>query len=174
MLTLCECAVAASTLACACVDDSAVLHRLWLPVGCCSDRHVRAAGHHRSGTTRGQPRTGRLRACIKRPWQAVNYVEHYGLSRTQQSDGSYEPVNVKHSWNSDSRITHAFLFKLQRHSDHHANSTRRYQVLRSFEESPQMPTGYAGMILLSLIPPLWFWVMDGRVEAHRKANKLAS
>ena len=58
------------------------------------------------------------------------------------------------------------LYHLQRHSDHHANPTRRYQALRHFEESPQLPTGYAGMIVLAIVPPLWRRVMDHRVLAH--------
>jgi len=58
------------------------------------------------------------------------------------------------------------LYHLQRHSDHHAQPTRRYQVLRDYEESPALPTGYAGMILLALAPPLWFRVMDPRVAEH--------
>ena len=58
------------------------------------------------------------------------------------------------------------LNHLQRHSDHHANPTRRYQTLRDFEESPVLPTGYAGMIILALLPPLWRRVMDQRVLDH--------
>ena len=58
------------------------------------------------------------------------------------------------------------LYHLQRHSDHHANPTRRYQTLRDFEESPVLPTGYAGMIVLAMVPAVWRRVMDPRVVAH--------
>ena len=58
------------------------------------------------------------------------------------------------------------LYHLQRHSDHHANPTRRYQSLRDFEESPVLPTGYAGMIVLAIVPAVWRRVMDPRVVAH--------
>jgi len=95
--------------------------------------------------------------------EIINYIEHYGLERKSQGD-SYEPVNPTHSWNANARITNYFLFKLQRHSDHHAHAGRRYQVLRSFDSAPQMPTGYAGMLLLALLPPSWFWVMDKRAK----------
>ena len=71
-----------------------------------------------------------------------------------------------HSWNSNNIASNVLLYHLQRHSDHHANPTRRYQTLRDFEESPALPTGYAGMILLALVPPLWRRVMDPRVLAH--------
>lgn len=80
----------------------------------------------------------------------------------------YEPVDVVHSWNADARVSNAILFKLQRHSDHHAHASRRYQILRSFAHSPQMPTGYAGMMAMALVPPVWFWVMNPRVDAYRQ------
>lgn len=98
--------------------------------------------------------------------ECVNYVEHYGLERQKNAAGHYEKVDVVHSWNANQRLTNALLFNLQRHSDHHAHQSRRYQILRQFEASPQLPTGYAGMILLSLVPPLWRKIMDPRVEAH--------
>ena len=58
------------------------------------------------------------------------------------------------------------LYHLQRHSDHHANPTRRYQALRHFDDAPQLPTGYAGMIVLALVPAVWRRVMDPRLLAH--------
>ena len=78
----------------------------------------------------------------------------------------YERVDPSHSWNSNNIATNVLLYHLQRHSDHHANPTRRYQTLRDFEESPVLPTGYAGMIVLALFPPVWRRVMDPRVVAH--------
>ncbi|WP_318843256.1 fatty acid desaturase [Janibacter indicus] len=101
--------------------------------------------------------------------EVVNYLEHYGMLRTKVHHGEverYERVLQSHSWNSDNIATNVFLYHLQRHSDHHANPTRRYQALRSFDEAPVLPTGYAGMIVLALIPPLWRRVMDPRVAAH--------
>lgn len=98
--------------------------------------------------------------------ETVNYVEHYGLLRQRNEAGRYEKVTPRHSWNSDALMTNVFLLHLQRHSDHHANPLRRYQALRSFEESPQLPAGYATMIVLCLVPALWRRVMDPRVLAH--------
>ena len=98
--------------------------------------------------------------------EAVNYLEHYGLLRQRTAAGRYEGVDPRHSWNSDRLVTNVFLFQLQRHSDHHANPRRRYQVLRSFEVSPQLPAGYATMLLVALVPPLWRRIMDPRVLAH--------
>lgn len=98
--------------------------------------------------------------------EIVNYVEHYGLHRRRLETGRYERTTHEHSWNSNFLLTNLFLFHLQRHSDHHANAKRRYQVLRHFDESPQLPNGYAGMIVLALFPPLWRAVMDRRVRAY--------
>ena len=101
--------------------------------------------------------------------EVVNYLEHYGMLRQRtgpDGTGRYERVQPSHSWNSNNIATNVLLYHLQRHSDHHANPTRRYQTLRDFEESPTLPTGYAGLIILALIPPLWFKVMDKRVLAH--------
>lgn len=101
--------------------------------------------------------------------EVVNYMEHYGMLRQKVGVGErqrYERVDPSHSWNSNNIATNVLLYHLQRHSDHHANPTRRYQTLRDFKESPVLPTGYAGMIVLALVPPLWRRVMDPRVVAH--------
>ena len=98
--------------------------------------------------------------------EVVNYLEHYGLCRQRNAAGRYEKVDERHSWNSNRLATNMFLYELQRHSDHHANPTRRYQVLRHFDTSPQLPAGYARMIVLAVVPPVWRRVMDHRVVAH--------
>lgn len=92
--------------------------------------------------------------------EVVNYIEHYGLTRAAVGEGRYEKVNPTHSWNADEYVTNCFLFELQRHSDHHAFPNRPYQILRSHPESPKLPTGYGGMILLAFFPPIWHRVMD--------------
>ncbi|MFI9411028.1 alkane 1-monooxygenase [Nocardia gamkensis] len=98
--------------------------------------------------------------------ETVNYVEHYGLLRARRPNGRYARCSPRDSWNSDHLVTNIFLFHLQRHSDHHANPGRRYQTLRTSEQAPQLPAGYAAMIVLAAIPPLWRWMMDDRVLAH--------
>ncbi len=105
--------------------------------------------------------------------EVVNYMEHYGMLRQKIGVGErqrYERVDPSHSWNSNNIATNVLLYHLQRHSDHHANPTRRYQALRDFEESPVLPTGYAGMIVLALFPPVWRRVMDPRVLGHFKGD----
>lgn len=98
--------------------------------------------------------------------EVVNYLEHYGLVRQKLADGRYERCQPRHSWNSNHVVTNLLLYQLQRHSDHHANPTRRYQALRHFDDSPQLPSGYAGMILIAYFPFLWFRQMDPLVVAH--------
>ncbi|KVG10699.1 alkane 1-monooxygenase [Burkholderia vietnamiensis] len=98
--------------------------------------------------------------------EVVNYVEHYGLGRRKLPSGRYERCTPQHSWNSNHVVTNLFLYQLQRHADHHANPTRSYQALRHFDDSPQLPAGYATMILFAYVPPLWYRVMNPRVVAH--------
>ncbi|MGZ3975333.1 MAG: alkane 1-monooxygenase [Flavisolibacter sp.] len=97
--------------------------------------------------------------------ETVNYIEHYGLQRKQIAEGKYQRAMPEHSWNSNHIIGRVMLFELSRHSDHHYLASRKYQVLRHHDNSPQMPTGYPGMMLLATIPPLWFRVMNKRVQS---------
>ena len=98
--------------------------------------------------------------------ESVNYIEHYGLTRNETENHQFERVQPHHSWNSNHIIGRLMLFELSRHSDHHYLASRKYQILRSFDNAPQMPTGYPGMILLSLVPPLWFKVMNNRMKKY--------
>jgi alkane 1-monooxygenase len=100
-------------------------------------------------------------------WQltSANYIEHYGLLRRKEADGRYERPRPEHSWNANHIASNVILFHLQRHSDHHANPTRRYQSLRNFPGLPELPSGYPAMFLLSYFPWAWRRVMDHRVLA---------
>jgi alkane 1-monooxygenase len=97
--------------------------------------------------------------------EMVNYVEHYGLERKILSNGRYEKVTPIHSWNSSHKFSNYMLFNLQRHSDHHAWAHLPYTVLKHHDQAPQLPAGYPSMILLALVPPLWFKFMNPRVKA---------
>jgi alkane 1-monooxygenase len=96
--------------------------------------------------------------------ETVNYIEHYGLQRRRTGPNRYERTMPVHSWNSNHVLGRVLLFELSRHSDHHYLASRKYQVLRHHEAAPQMPTGYPGMMILSLFPPAWFLVMNPRVR----------
>lgn len=103
--------------------------------------------------------------------ESVNYIEHYGLRRQRLASGHYERVQPWHSWNSNHPFGRILLYELTRHSDHHYKSTRKYQILRHFDESPQLPFGYPGSILLALVPPLWFRIMNPRVQNFTKKQQ---
>jgi len=102
--------------------------------------------------------------------ETVNYIEHYGLQRREIADDKYERAMPEHSWNSNHVIGRIMLFELSRHSDHHYLASRKYQLLRHHDDAPQMPTGYPGMMILSLLPPAWFLVMNPRVEKLQEAS----
>ena len=104
-------------------------------------------------------------------FESVNYLEHYGLERRALPEGGHETVQPQHSWDSPARFTNAILIKLQRHADHHAHAGKRFQTLQAYEESPQLPSGYATMIMLAFVPPLWRAVMHPRLMAFRKTQK---
>lgn len=101
--------------------------------------------------------------------ETVNYIEHYGLTRREVRDGVYEKTQPCHSWNSNHPLGRILLYELTRHSDHHFHAGRKYQVLRHFDESPQMPTGYPGMMVAALVPPLWFGIMHPHIERYRES-----
>ncbi len=103
--------------------------------------------------------------------ETVNYLEHYGLRRDKVQEGIYEKVQPHHSWNSNHPVGRIMLFELTRHSDHHYNASRKYQVLRHFPDAPQMPMGYPAMILLTFVPPLWFLVMHREIAKYEERVK---
>jgi alkane 1-monooxygenase len=76
--------------------------------------------------------------------EAVNYFEHWGLARTTRK------VRTVDSWDTDSWFTLYTLVGLSRHADHHAYAARPYQQLRFMEESPKLPYGYFGTVLMVL------------------------
>jgi alkane 1-monooxygenase len=99
--------------------------------------------------------------------ESANYIEHYGLRRKKLPNGHYEPVLPCHSWSSNHELGRIALYELTRHSDHHYKSTRKYQILKHYDESPQLPYGYPSCILISLIPPLWFGIMNKKLAAFQ-------
>jgi len=98
--------------------------------------------------------------------ETVNYIEHYGLSRLKTASGRYERVHEVHSWNSNHVMGRIVLYELTRHSDHHYKSSKKYQILDYHDISPQMPYGYPTSMVFSLLPPLWFNLMNHRIPAE--------
>ena len=102
--------------------------------------------------------------------ECINYIEHYGLIRSKTPSGRYERVQTHHSWNSNYNIGRIVLYELTRHSDHHFESAKKYQLLETHKESPHLPVGYPASILLSLFPPLWFFIMNPRVPTEMRPS----
>jgi len=108
--------------------------------------------------------------------EIVNYIEHYGLTRREIAPGHHERVGPEHSWNSSHLVSNPSLFTLARHSDHHFLASRPYEMLRHWDEAeaPQLPSGYSTMLMVALVPPLWFRIMDPRVAAWGTRNACLS
>jgi alkane 1-monooxygenase len=104
--------------------------------------------------------------------EMFNYVAHYGLLRERKATGALEPFAAHHSWNSSNVMANPIIFNMGRHSDHHTRPASPYESLRYIEDSPELPAGYAGSILLALAPPLWRHVMDPRVRSLRARHAL--
>jgi alkane 1-monooxygenase len=104
--------------------------------------------------------------------EAVNYLEHYGMERKKLATGFYEKVTPLHSWNASQTVSNFLLFQLQRHSDHHAFAFKPYQILNHYDESPQLPAGYSAMILVAFCPPLWFAMMNPRLEKWKRMQMI--
>lgn len=100
--------------------------------------------------------------------ETINYIEHYGLERNEINPDIYEKVNPTHSWNSDHVLGRIFLYELTRHPHHHEKASIKYQNLDSLPESPQLPFGYPASLLMSLVPGLWFRVMNKKLAISNR------
>lgn len=98
--------------------------------------------------------------CGKALLEVVNYMEHYGMVRDPKT-----PVQPRHSWNTNKRISSWTMFNLTRHSHHHAQGEVPYQDLKPFPEAPTMISGYLTTLIVALIPPLWHRLMTPKVLA---------
>jgi len=97
--------------------------------------------------------------------ETVDYIEHYGLERKKITEHRYEDVTPIHSWNADFVLGRLVLFELTRHSDHHTTPSKHYQILDSKEEASTLPAGYPAMMVVALLPPMWFFIMNKRIPA---------
>lgn len=95
--------------------------------------------------------------------ETINYIEHYGLRRQKLDNGRYERVQPYHSWNSNHELGRILLYELTRHSDHHYLANKKYQLLDHHENAKQLPYGYPTSMLISMVPPLWFKIMNPRI-----------
>lgn len=104
--------------------------------------------------------------------ELFNYIAHYGLRRRSLAAG-HEPFADRHSWNSSNLLANALIFNMGRHTWHHARPASSFETLRRVDTAPELPAGYAGSILLALVPPLWRRVMDPAVQSlHSPAGSV--
>jgi len=96
--------------------------------------------------------------------ETINYLEHYGLRRKKLDGNRYERVSPIHSWNANYELGRIMLYELTRHSDHHYLASKKYQLLDHHDESPELPFGYPTAIVIAMIPPLWFYIMNKRLS----------
>ena len=99
----------------------------------------------------------------------TNYIEHYGLERAEN-----ERVRAHHAWQSDKPFSRFMLYDLSRHADHHMYGGKPYYQLKTHEDGPTLPGGYAGLIVPVLIPPLWFTMIHPRIKAFNALRSTAT
>jgi alkane 1-monooxygenase len=90
--------------------------------------------------------------------EVVNYMEHYGLVRDPA-----EPVQPRHSWNTNRALSCWALFNLPRHAHHHTRGALPFQALQPMPQAPALLGGYMSTILVALVPPLWHHLMTPRL-----------
>ena len=95
--------------------------------------------------------------------EVVEYIQHYGLVREKSDSNSLEKYNHSHSWNSRHSIADWSTFNLGLHAEHHSISNKPYPLLSQEKKIREMPVNYPTMILMALIPPIWFRVIDRRI-----------
>jgi hypothetical protein len=91
--------------------------------------------------------------------EAAGYVEHFGLVRAPGTR-----FEARHAWNSYRAVSNAILYNLAYHAHHHLYASRPYYELRRDEGAPVLPHGYMTMFALSLLPPLYFRVMQPHLD----------
>lgn len=101
---------------------------------------------------------------------AADYLEHYGLGRRKLADGTYEPVRPVHAWDDSYLVSSLFFCQIDRHSDHHTNPSRPYQILRVMDDAPRLPYGYLTMLFVTLVPALWRKMIHPIVEEFYAKN----
>lgn len=102
--------------------------------------------------------------------EIINYVEHYGLERELLPNGQYEPVGTQHSWDATHRLTGIILAHLPTHADHHMHSTKPYHMLTDIPEAPHLPAPYPSMVVVSLVPPLYYWIIHPLLDRQKSSN----
>lgn len=89
----------------------------------------------------------------------VNYFEHYGLVRVAGA-----PVEPRHSWNTNKRVSAFTLYNLTRHSHHHAEGDAPFWKLKPYAGAPTLKHGYLTTICITMVPPVWHRLMIPKLK----------
>ncbi|MFN3847458.1 MAG: fatty acid desaturase, partial [Paracoccaceae bacterium] len=100
----------------------------------------------------------------------ADYVQHYGLTRARLTDGQYEPVTARHSWNTPHWFSSALMLNAPRHSDHHAHPGRPYPALRLTENAPMLPWPLPLACALAMMPRLWRRLMRPHLQRWQQSD----
>ena len=102
---------------------------------------------------------------------SVDYFEHWGLQR-QTVSSRHERLSHKHIWDCANPVSELLLFNLPRHSSHHLQPWLTANELKRESKSPQLPTGYAGMIVMAFVSPWFISVMSKRLSELRIKDEI--
>ena len=94
--------------------------------------------------------------------ELVDYIQHYGLERNKINE-KYETYNELHSWNSRHSSANWSTFNLGLHSEHHKTASKHYPLLSQHKQKMEMPFNYPVMLIMALLPFIWFRVMDKKL-----------
>jgi alkane 1-monooxygenase len=75
---------------------------------------------------------------------AVNYLQHWGLSRDRRKVGEAD------SWDCTALLSRYVLLGISLHADHHVHAAERFPRLRMRPSSPRLPHGFFVMVGLVL------------------------
>lgn len=99
-------------------------------------------------------------------FELSNYVQHYGLQRKTTVNGELEPIQYKHSWNYYYRYTNYLTYLVPLHSYHHVHQN---DLDNELPYGPTLPYSYFRMMILALVPALWYKKMDVLCERYISA-----
>lgn len=92
---------------------------------------------------------------------AVNYLQHWGLTEKEIEPGKRGPA----AW-QDSCVAQRWLtLELSMHYEHHMKHQAPYYEAGMVERGPRAPAGYMVLLMVSLVPPLWFKMMGPVLQA---------
>jgi alkane 1-monooxygenase len=92
------------------------------------------------------------------------YTQHYGLTRRVDSNGDTEPFTYMNIWSAKHYISNRILFNGEHHGHHHMFQLCRYPHLKVIRTGPLLPYGYSTLFFLTLVPPLWYKIMNPLVN----------